>query len=90
MRTLFYAALLTFDANLFIYFSMVSCQFCFLFWVIWDLSVYLQSIGGKREEFRRYLEKCGVMDALTRILVSLYEETEKPADALEYPCLIIN
>ncbi|KAH0946599.1 hypothetical protein HN011_010462 [Eciton burchellii] len=42
------------------------------------------SIGGKREEFRRYLEKCGVMDALTRILVSLYEETEKPADALDY------
>ncbi|XP_011346155.1 c-Myc-binding protein isoform X2 [Ooceraea biroi] len=42
------------------------------------------SVGGKREEFRRYLEKCGVMDALTRILVSLYEETEKPADALDY------
>jgi len=52
-----------------------------------SLSFCLQSIGGKREEFRRYLEKCGVMDALTRILVSLYEETEKPADALEYPCL---
>ncbi|KAG5311657.1 MYCBP protein, partial [Acromyrmex insinuator] len=24
------------------------------------------------------------MDALTKILVSLYEETEKPTDALEY------
>jgi len=30
------------------------------------------------------------MDALTKILVSLYEETEKPADALEYPFLILN
>ncbi|XP_066150475.1 c-Myc-binding protein homolog [Euwallacea fornicatus] len=39
---------------------------------------------GKREEFRKYLEKNGVMDALTRVLVNLYEETEKPEDALEY------
>ncbi|GJQ74664.1 hypothetical protein Trydic_g21516 [Trypoxylus dichotomus] len=39
---------------------------------------------GKREEFRRYLEKTGVMDALTKVLVSLYEESEKPNDALHY------
>ncbi|XP_066255901.1 c-Myc-binding protein homolog [Euwallacea similis] len=39
---------------------------------------------GKREEFRKYLEKNGVMDALTRVLVNLYEEAEKPEDALEY------
>ncbi|KAK9696499.1 hypothetical protein QE152_g31866 [Popillia japonica] len=39
---------------------------------------------GKREEFRRYLEKTGVMDALTKVLVSLYEEPEKPNDALHY------
>lgn len=25
------------------------------------------------------------MDALTKVLVSLYEEPEKPDDALEYP-----
>lgn len=25
------------------------------------------------------------MDALTKVLVSLYEEPEKPEDALEYP-----
>ncbi|XP_019871024.1 c-Myc-binding protein homolog [Aethina tumida] len=37
---------------------------------------------GKREEFRKYLEKNGVMDALTKVLVSLYEEVEKPEDAL--------
>lgn len=39
---------------------------------------------SKREEFRKYLERAGVMDALTKVLVSLYEEPEKPADALEY------
>ena len=39
---------------------------------------------SKREEFRKYLEKNGVMDVLTRCLVSLYEEPEKPSDALQY------
>ncbi|XP_068974346.1 c-Myc-binding protein isoform X1 [Bombus flavifrons] len=39
---------------------------------------------SKREEFRKYLERAGVMDALTKVLVSLYEEPEKPDDALEY------
>ncbi|XP_045467547.1 c-Myc-binding protein homolog [Harmonia axyridis] len=39
---------------------------------------------GKREEFRKYLEKNGVMDALTKVLVNLYEETDKPDDALEF------
>ncbi|XP_066998712.1 c-Myc-binding protein homolog [Anabrus simplex] len=41
-------------------------------------------IDSKREEFRKYLERAGVMDALTKALVSLYEETDKPADALDY------
>lgn len=44
---------------------------------------FLQPSEGKREEFRKYLEKTGVMDALTKVLVSLYEEPEKPEDALE-------
>lgn len=49
-------------------------------------SLYVfQPSEGKREEFRRYLEKTGVMDALTKVLVSLYEEPEKPNDALQYP-----
>lgn len=39
---------------------------------------------GKREEFRRYLEKSGVMDALTKVLVCLYEEPDKPSDPLQY------
>jgi len=39
---------------------------------------------SKREEFRKYLEKAGILDALAKILTSLYEEQDKPADALEY------
>jgi hypothetical protein len=39
---------------------------------------------AKREEFRKYLEKNGVLDALTKVLVGLYEEPDKPNDALEY------
>lgn len=39
---------------------------------------------SKRDEFKRYLEKSGVMDSLTRVLVSLYEEADRPANAIEY------
>eukprot|EP00703_Trepomonas_sp_PC1_P005055 JAP91551.1 hypothetical protein TPC1_16805 [Trepomonas sp. PC1] len=38
----------------------------------------------KRAEFRRYLQRTGVADAITKAFVALYEETEKPANALEY------
>uniref|UniRef100_A0A224XWL2 Putative c-myc-binding protein n=1 Tax=Panstrongylus lignarius TaxID=156445 RepID=A0A224XWL2_9HEMI len=41
-------------------------------------------IDSKREEFRKYLERTGVMDALTKALVLLYEQPEKPEDALEF------
>ncbi len=44
---------------------------------------------SKREEFRRYLEGTGVLDALTKVLVGLYEEPDKPSDALEYPSVYI-
>ena len=72
-----------------------------------------QGDDSKREEFRKYLEKEGVLDALTKgwaavmggpvcsgvvkgsnvnpcsvfvlVLVGLYEEPDKPKDALEYP-----
>ena len=40
--------------------------------------------SSKKEEFRRYLEKTGVLDALTKVLVGLYEESERPQSALEY------
>lgn len=49
------------------------------------VNVLSQPSDSKKEEFRKYLERAGVMDALTKVLVSLYEETEKPNDALEYP-----
>ncbi|XP_064627781.1 c-Myc-binding protein-like [Lineus longissimus] len=39
---------------------------------------------SKREEFRKYLEKVGVLDALTKVLVGLYEEPEKPNNALDF------
>lgn len=39
---------------------------------------------SKREEFRKYLERAGVLDALTKVLVYLYEEPEKPDDPLEF------
>uniref|UniRef100_A0A3B3Y128 MYC binding protein n=1 Tax=Poecilia mexicana TaxID=48701 RepID=A0A3B3Y128_9TELE len=37
-----------------------------------------------REQFRRYLEKSGVLDSLTSVLVALYEEPDKPDNALDY------
>lgn len=40
--------------------------------------------SAKKEEFRRYLEKAGVLDALTKVLVGLYEESERPQSALDY------
>lgn len=43
-----------------------------------------KSIEAKKDEFRLYLEKTGVVDQLTRVLVSLYEETEKPQNTMDY------
>ncbi|XP_032391831.1 C-Myc-binding protein [Etheostoma spectabile] len=39
---------------------------------------------SKREQFRRYLEKSGVLDAITSVLVTLYEEDDKPDNALDF------
>ncbi|KAH0572960.1 hypothetical protein SS50377_25075 [Spironucleus salmonicida] len=38
----------------------------------------------KRAEFRRYLQRTGVADSITKAFVALYEESEKPANALEF------
>ena len=43
-----------------------------------------KTIEAKKDEFRAYLEKNGVVDQLTKVLVSLYEETEKPNNPLEF------
>merc|ERR1711983_257475 len=42
------------------------------------------SQDAKKEEFKKYLEKAGVLELLTKSLVSLYEEPEKPNDAVNY------
>ena len=43
-----------------------------------------QNIESKKEEFRKYLESSGVIDQLTRVLVGLYEEPDKPTNAIEF------
>mmetsp|Transcript_20956 Transcript_20956/g.24770 ORF Transcript_20956/g.24770 Transcript_20956/m.24770 type:complete len:96 (+) Transcript_20956:43-330(+) len=43
-----------------------------------------QTPDSKKEEFRKYLEKSGVIDALTKVLVGLYEEPERPPNAVDY------
>ncbi|CAM6091564.1 unnamed protein product [Calypogeia fissa] len=39
---------------------------------------------SKKEAFRKYLEASGVLDSLTKVLVALYEEHDKPPIALEF------
>merc|ERR1719348_2242293 len=39
---------------------------------------------AKKDEFKKYLEKSGVIEMLTKSLVQLYEEPEKPNDAVTY------
>lgn len=43
-----------------------------------------QTTESTKEEFRKYLEKSGVIDQLTRVLVGLYEEPEKPTNAIDF------
>lgn len=43
-----------------------------------------QSSEAKKEEFRKYLEKSSVIDALTKALVNLYEEPERPDKPVEF------
>ncbi|XP_076016709.1 c-Myc-binding protein-like [Genypterus blacodes] len=45
---------------------------------------HYRASDSKREPFRRYLEKSGVIDSLTSVLVALYEQPEKPNNALEF------
>ncbi|CAL5406959.1 unnamed protein product [Camellia sinensis] len=39
---------------------------------------------AKKEAFRKYLESSGVLDALTKGLVALYEQNDKPSSAVEF------
>src|ERR1700712_3879708 len=51
-----------------------------------SLFVYklFQNGEPKKEEFQRYLEKSGVIDALTKVLVGLYEIPEKPMNPIDF------
>ena len=44
----------------------------------------VQTTEQKKEEFRKFLEKTGVIDQLTKVLVGLYEEPEKHQNAVEF------
>jgi arginine kinase len=41
-------------------------------------------IEGKRDEFRKYLERTGATEKLTCALMKLYQEEERPEDAIGY------
>ena len=43
-----------------------------------------QTIEMKKEAFKGFLVEAGLVEQLTRVLVSLYEEPEKPVNAIEY------
>ncbi|EGD82253.1 C-Myc-binding protein [Salpingoeca rosetta] len=43
-----------------------------------------ETIDGKKEEYRNYLESSGVIDSITKVLIGLYEESEKPENPLEF------
>mmetsp|Transcript_59293 Transcript_59293/g.190782 ORF Transcript_59293/g.190782 Transcript_59293/m.190782 type:complete len:98 (+) Transcript_59293:93-386(+) len=43
-----------------------------------------ETADSQKEEFRKYLEKNGIIAQLTRVLVGLYEEPERPANAIDY------
>jgi len=51
---------------------------------VWKRSHEMQSAEAKKEEFQKYLEKSGVVDALTKVLVGLYEAPERPANAIDF------
>merc|ERR1712156_922141 len=49
-----------------------------------EIMASVQTTEAKKEEFRTYLEKAGVIDQLTKVLVGLYEEPEKPGNAVDF------
>jgi len=49
-----------------------------------EMGDQLAAPDAKKEEFRKYLAQSGVIDALTKVLVGLYEEPDKPSQAIEF------
>ncbi|GJZ33614.1 c-Myc-binding protein [Tanacetum coccineum] len=50
----------------------------------WQLRPTPKEKEAKKEAFRKYLESSGVLDALTKVLVALYEQNDKPFSAVEF------
>lgn len=46
--------------------------------------ILFSQIEGKRDEFRKYLEATGATEKLTTALMKLYQEPERPADAIGF------
>ena len=44
----------------------------------------VQTTEQKKDEFRKYLEKNGVIDQLTKVLVGLYEEQDRPNNVIDF------
>ncbi|XP_075146645.1 arginine kinase Lit v 2.0101 [Haematobia irritans] len=44
----------------------------------------MTSIESKRVQYRKYLERAGVIDAISKALIKLYEEQNKPDDAIRF------
>mmetsp|Transcript_4263 Transcript_4263/g.10832 ORF Transcript_4263/g.10832 Transcript_4263/m.10832 type:complete len:113 (-) Transcript_4263:1327-1665(-) len=38
----------------------------------------------KKEEYKRYLQKSGVVDAITKVLVALYENEDRPPNPVNF------
>ncbi|KAK4754728.1 hypothetical protein SAY87_002832 [Trapa incisa] len=49
-----------------------------------SISLHGQEKEAKKEAFRKYLESSGVVDSLTKVLVALYEQNDKPSSAIEF------
>merc|ERR1711988_1387978 len=48
------------------------------------IAMSYETADSQKEEFRKYLEKNGIISQLTRVLVGLYDEPERPANAIDY------
>ncbi|KAH9602250.1 hypothetical protein KSS87_015411 [Heliosperma pusillum] len=70
--------------NIRIQFCPIACQCMCVYKEVHVPESYRMEKEAKKEAFRRYLESSGVVDALTKVLVALYEQNHKPASAVEF------
>ncbi|XP_077302949.1 c-Myc-binding protein-like [Arctopsyche grandis] len=49
------------------------------------MSAPTKATESKREKFRKFVERCGIMEIVTRALTDLYEEQlQEPEEALDF------